>query len=196
MWRLFRDAHGTRIPPLDHRGLGRFTSSMMTTVSLTFLCRKFTLRADTVADLTLHLSTGQSRSPSALGKDIRYVCRYYDGGGRYPTDLLLTRPRQRHVVSIGGPPATPSAGLCHSQENDPVVTDRPGKLVPTLPSADSKPPSTASPPCVRDGRASQLSPQRLSGAPPYQKTRRGCRTLHATRPGLLMQPGFHCSDPD
>ena len=95
VWRPFRVAHGTSIPQRGHRGWGRLPFSRMTTVSLTCLCRKYILSAALVAALPLHPSTGKSRSPVTLRKDIRNACGLSGGGG-----IPLPPPSCAHVNAI------------------------------------------------------------------------------------------------
>ena len=56
-----------------HHGWERFTSSSMTTVSMTCWCGKCTHIAVLVATRTGHPSTWQLYGPTLAGKAIRYV---------------------------------------------------------------------------------------------------------------------------
>ena len=147
MWLPFRASKGTRISQWGPRGWGRFPSYRLTTVALACLCKKCTLRTVLVTNLPLHPFTGQSRSPAALGKDIRYVYGMSSSGGgvsHYPLPLL--RPCQHHVTSSSRSPATLPPGLHPSKDIETLSSVGHGRRVPTLSSSACKLLPTGSPP--------------------------------------------------
>ena len=124
--------------------------------------------------------------PLSSGKksDTSLVCLWGEGS---PTEIPLAC--QRHVASASGYPATPPPGPRRSQGTKPVVTDRPGVLVPLPSSSYFKPHQTGYPPRGGGGRASRISSRNFFIAPPCRTTPRGCQTPPAAKPGQLTQPG-------
>ena len=72
----FRDRHGTSISHRGQHGWGRFTYSIITTVSRTCQCQKCTRMAVRVAACQLHPSTGQGLGPAFSGNTILYVLEF------------------------------------------------------------------------------------------------------------------------
>ena len=79
-WRPFKSAHGTSIAQRGQHMWGGFPFPRMITVSRTCRCKKGTCIPVLISGLPLHPSICHPLSPSASGKEIRYVCVYPAGG--------------------------------------------------------------------------------------------------------------------
>ena len=107
-WRPFKSAHGTSIAQRGQHMWGGFPFPRMITVSRTCRCKKGTCIPVLISGLPLHPSICHPLSPSASGKEIRYVC-VYPAGGVATTNLpsqhyqFRSKLQSLHLYPLAGP---------------------------------------------------------------------------------------------
>ena len=79
-WRPFKATHGTIMSQRGHLGWGKLPYSTIITVYRLLWFKMYTRRPVLVATLPLHPTSGQSRVPIVLGKEILYIYGYTVGG--------------------------------------------------------------------------------------------------------------------